>query len=62
MAVKQEFLKFIAKHDFEPDQALVVATKLSLIGITTAKQVLGYFSYGPTAYFFWDSIPEWKRN
>ena len=62
MAVKQEFPNFMAKHDFEPDQAWAMATKLSQIGIITAKEFLGYFSCGPTVYFFWDSIPEWKRH
>ena len=60
MFVKQEFLDFMAKHDFQADQALVVANKLALIDITTVKEILCYFSSGPTVYAIWDGVPERK--
>ena len=64
MAVKQDFLDYMTKHDFQPDQALEVAAKLALIDITTGTDLV-YFSghiRGPTVFKFWDSIPEWKGN
>ena len=62
MSVTQEFLDVIAKHDFQPDQILVVANKLTLIDSITVKDFLGYFSSGPTVYTFRDGIPEWKQH
>ena len=53
MAVKQDFIDYIVKHDCQPEQALEVATKLSLIDITTVKDFVGYFSghhEGPTIF------------
>ena len=60
MAVKQDFLDYMIKHDFQPDQALEAATKLALIDITTVNDFVGYFSSGPTVFHFWNFIPEWK--
>ena len=53
MVGKQDFVDYIVKHDFQPAQALEVATKLSLIDITTVKDFVGYFSglhEGPTVF------------
>ena len=60
MAVKQDFLDYMTKHDFQPDQALEVAATLALIDITTVKDFVVYFSTGPTVFKFWAGIPEWK--
>ena len=53
MAVMQDFLDYMTEHDFQPDQALEVATKLALIDITTVKGFVGDFSSGPTVFKFW---------
>ena len=58
-------MDYITKHDFKPEQALEVATKLSLIDITTVKDFVGYFSghhEGPRMFTFWSSIPEWRTK
>ena len=65
MLVKQDFEDYIRKHDFQPEQALEVLTKLSLIDITTVKDFVGYFSghhEGPTVFKFWSSISEWRTK
>ena len=61
MAVKQDSVDYIVKHDFRPEQALELATKLPLIDITTVKDFVGYSSghhEGPTVFKCWSSIPE----
>jgi len=63
--IQQVFVEYIARHDFDPAQALEVATKLDAIGITTVKDFVGYFSghhEGPSVYKFWKSIAEWKTT
>ena len=62
--IQQVFVEYIARHDFDPAQALEVATKLDAIGITTVKDFVGYFSghEGPSVYKFWNSIAEWKTK
>ena len=48
-------MDYITRHDFHPDQANEVATKLLAIDITTVKDVVGYFSGhhdGPSVYKF----------
>ena len=63
--IQQVFVEYIARHDFDPAQALEVATKLDAIGITTVKDFAGYFSghpEGPTVYKSWHSIAELKTK
>ena len=63
--VKQDFVDDITRHDFQPEQANEVATKLLAIDITTVKDFVGYFSghqEGATVYKFWSSIAEWRAK
>ena len=53
--VKQDFVDYITRHDFQPEQANEVATKLLAIDITTVKDFVAYFRghhNGPTVYDF----------
>ena len=63
--VKQDFVDYITRHDFQPEQANEVSTKLLAIDTTPVKDFVGYFSghqEGPTVYKFWSSIAEWRAK
>ena len=61
MAVKLEFLDFMAKHDFQPDQALVLANKLALINITTIKDFLNYVVDRINSHLVESTTEYWQR-
>ena len=60
MAVKQDFLDYMIKHDFQPDQALEVAAKVGIDRHHDRKGLRRLLQQWAHSLKFWDSIPDWK--
>ena len=62
LEVPSDFLAFLAKQHFDDAQAEDVGRKLVAYEIFSPKELLVFFSAGPSIYDFWKDHLDWERK